>query len=248
MAVTINGTTGVTTNNSVYTDASGNTGIGTTSPAHKLDVNGNANLVSTAYLSWNGSSSYSIQGVGGGSGYVRVITGGSEAMRIDSSGIVTGTAGNLMLVRGTAVTSTSGTAIGFTGIPSWVKRVTMVLQRVTTSSTAQWIVQIGSGSYTASGYTSVSQATYSGSGATISQTTGMAIFHNAASTYISGTMTFTNISGNLWVQNHTTSYDVAGSFQGAGYVDIGATLDRIQITTVGGANTFTGGSINIFYE
>jgi hypothetical protein len=40
MAVTINGTTGVTTNNSVYTDASGNTGIGTTSPGvYKLNVN-----------------------------------------------------------------------------------------------------------------------------------------------------------------------------------------------------------------
>jgi hypothetical protein len=36
MAVTINGTTGVTTNNSVYTDAFGNTGIGTTSPGNKL--------------------------------------------------------------------------------------------------------------------------------------------------------------------------------------------------------------------
>jgi hypothetical protein len=179
---------------------------------------------------------------------MKLRTNATENLIIDSSGIVTGTAGNLMLVRGTAVASTSGTAIGFTGIPSWAKRVTLVLQRVTTSSTAQWIVQIGSGSYTASGYTSVGQTSYSVSGATISQTTGMAIFHNTATTYVSGTMTFTNISGNLWVQNHTASYDVAGSCQGAGFIDIGATLDRIQITTVGGANTFTGGSVNVFYE
>ena len=41
MAVTINGSSGVTTNDgSVFTDASGNVGIGTSSPAQKLEVNG----------------------------------------------------------------------------------------------------------------------------------------------------------------------------------------------------------------
>ena len=36
---------------------------------------------------------------------------------------------------GTAVTSTSGTAIDFTGIPSWVKRITVMLNGVSTSGT-----------------------------------------------------------------------------------------------------------------
>jgi hypothetical protein len=81
LSLATGGTTAVTV------DSSQNVGIGTSSPAHKLDINGNTNLVSTAYLSWDGSSSYSIQGVGGGSGYIRAITDGSEAMRIDSAGL-----------------------------------------------------------------------------------------------------------------------------------------------------------------
>lgn len=38
MTTVIDGTAGITTNNSVYTDASGNTGIGTTSPTVSLQV------------------------------------------------------------------------------------------------------------------------------------------------------------------------------------------------------------------
>lgn len=45
MAVTINGSSGLTSNDgSVFTDASGNVGIGTSSPVHKLDVRGNMRL------------------------------------------------------------------------------------------------------------------------------------------------------------------------------------------------------------
>ena len=34
------------------------------------------------------------------------------------------------MVRGTAVNSTSGTSIDFTGIPSWAKKITVMLKRV----------------------------------------------------------------------------------------------------------------------
>ena len=77
-------------------DSSGNVGIGTSSPSQKLDVAGNANLSTTSYLTWNGSTSYAIQGVGGAGGYIRAITGGNEAMRIDSSGnLLVGTTSTL---------------------------------------------------------------------------------------------------------------------------------------------------------
>jgi hypothetical protein len=269
MTITLNGTTGVTTPTGVFSDGSGNVGIGTTSPATKLNLSANApviRLTDTDTVLTDGELSSGIsfyQSVDPGAGAtigtyadgtaglleMRFYTGANtEAVRINAEGIVTGTAGNLMLVRDTADTSLSGTAISFTGIPSWAKRVTLVLQNVITSGTAQYIVRIGSGSYTSSGYDSVSQTTYAGSGATITQTTGMAIYHNTAATYTTGTMTFTNISGNIWVQNHTFGYSNDGSTQGGGSVTLGGALDRIQITTIGATNTFTDGVINVLYE
>jgi len=51
------------------------------------------------------------------------------------------------LVSGTAQNSTSGTSIDFTGIPSWVKRITVMFNGISTSSSsAEIYVQIGSGS------------------------------------------------------------------------------------------------------
>ena len=40
------------------------------------------------------------------------------------------------LTQGTAQASTSGTSIDFTGIPSWVKRITIMLSGVSTSGTS----------------------------------------------------------------------------------------------------------------
>ena len=56
------------------------------------------------------------------------------------------------IVQGTVQNTTSGVAIGFTGIPSWVKRVTLLLNEVSSSGTSGFLVQIGSGSYLATGY------------------------------------------------------------------------------------------------
>lgn len=52
MPVTINGTTGLTTNNSIYTDASGNTGIGTTTPTAKLQVVGDIVMSGSAWTAY----------------------------------------------------------------------------------------------------------------------------------------------------------------------------------------------------
>ena len=58
------------------------------------------------------------------------------------------------LTLGTAQNTTSGTAIDFTGIPSWVKRITVMFNRMSLSGTDHFLVQIGSGSVTTSGYSS----------------------------------------------------------------------------------------------
>ncbi len=60
--------------------------------------------------------------------------------------INTPTMGGSVITSGTAVASTSGTSIDFTGIPSWVKRVTILFKGVSISSTSQFLIQLGSGS------------------------------------------------------------------------------------------------------
>ena len=57
------------------------------------------------------------------------------------------------LTLGTAQASTSGTAIDFTGIPSWVKRVTVMFNGVSTNGTSLVQIQLGtSGGVEATGY------------------------------------------------------------------------------------------------
>jgi hypothetical protein len=70
---------------------------------------------------------------------------------------------------GTAVASTSGTSIDFTSIPAWVKKITVMFDRVSTNGTSFVQVQLGtSGGFVITGY--VSAASNTGTG--ISSTTG----------------------------------------------------------------------------
>ena len=177
--------------------------------------------------------------------------GGTESMRIDSAGIVTGTAGNLMLISGTAVDSNSGTSIDFTGIPSWVKRVTVMFNGVSTNGTSIIQMQLGdSGGVETTGYTAGSGSFGGSAFAATSFTTGFGIrTSNAAANDYQGFVTFINLSANIWVANGST-YAASGYFLApfGGSKTLSATLDRIRITTVNGTDTFDAGSINILYE
>lgn len=151
------------------------------------------------------------------------------------------------LTRMTAQASTSGTAIDFTGIPSWVRRITVMFDSVSTNGTSNLLIQIGSGSIVATGYNS----TASSANLAASATNGLlATFQVSAATGQSGLAILTNISGNLWVFNAVLAFSNATSGNHAGGVSptlLGA-LDRVRITTVGGTDTFDAGSINILYE
>lgn len=150
--------------------------------------------------------------------------------------------------QGTAVVSTSGTAIDFTSIPSWVKRITLMLSSVSTTGTNSMFVQIGSGSFTTSGYTS-GAVQMSGTNTTGNYTSGylVTVLFAAASTY-SGHIVLTNVTGNTWVCSSTLASSATNNCSAAGTVTIGGTLDRVRITTVGSTDTFDAGSINILYE
>ena len=153
------------------------------------------------------------------------------------------------LVQGTSVASTSGTSIDFTGIPSWVKRITVMLSGVSTSGTSNPLIQLGtSGGATATGYGSVSVA-ISSTNVNASYTTGFGIRSATASYQLSGAVVITNISGNTWVaQGMINTSTSAESYTVSGNIALAATLDRVRITTVNGTDTYDLGTVNILFE
>ena len=154
------------------------------------------------------------------------------------------------ITSGTAVASTSGTSIDFTSIPSWVKRVTVMLSGVSQSATANILVQLGTGSttYTTSGYIASSINCENAGSTTTSSTSGFVVFTSAAASIISGHMVITNISGNNWVSSHTTKKNTTNLVFGGGDVSLGAVLTAVRITTTNGTDTFDAGSINLLFE
>jgi hypothetical protein len=154
------------------------------------------------------------------------------------------------IVSSATVASTSGTSIDFTGIPSWVKRITVMFNGVSTNGSSQRQVQLGAGSVTTSGYS----GGYGGGGAAAwngaSLATGIAFGSvTAAADVYSGIMTICNMGGNLWAAGFYGGSS-ASNFAGisGGSITLSGILDRIRITTANGTDAFDAGSINIMYE
>jgi hypothetical protein len=141
----------------------------------------------------------------------------------------------------------SGTAVDFTGIPSWVKRITVMFNGVSTNGSSAILIQIGSGSISTTGYTSVGGVLNFGTGSTqVSSSTSGFCIHNVAAYSIQGHMQLTLVSANSWVSSHVLFTGQSGT--GGGSVTLSGTLDRIRLTTVNGTDTFDAGTINISYE
>jgi hypothetical protein len=149
----------------------------------------------------------------------------------------------------TAVASTSGTSVDFTSIPSGVKRITVMFSGVSTNGTSTIQVQIGSGSFTTSGY--LGAIGFTGGGSTVvNLTSGFGLAYGlAASSVVHGVATLSNISGNVWAYGINGGFSsTAAGINGGGSLTLSGTLDRVRITTVNGTDTFDAGTINILYE
>jgi hypothetical protein len=158
------------------------------------------------------------------------------------------TATNAINTLATAVASTSGTSIDFTGLPSWIKRVTVMFAGVSTSGTSNILIQSGSGSFDNTGYVSQS----ANRGGEVSSTAGFLVTNSiVAASLMGGSVVLTTLGSNIWSQSGAINGGGAGSgipMFCAGYKTFSGTIDRIRITTVGGTETFDAGTINILYE
>jgi hypothetical protein len=153
------------------------------------------------------------------------------------------------LTFGTGVASTSGTAIDFTGIPSWVNRITVLLKNVSTNGSGFPMIQIGSGSITTSGYESTTAYTGPGSGSVTIATGFIIMVPNSTSRY-SGVSTIARVEGNSWVQSGSLARvnDSYVMLSGGYSPTLSGALDRIRLTTSNGTDLFDSGFINIMYE
>lgn len=172
-------------------------------------------------------------------------------IELNGSAGVTTTVGAVYngLQTSTAVASTSGTSIDFTSIPSWVKRITVMLSGVSLSGSDSLLIQIGSGSFSTSGYTSSSTAaTNAAATSGVTSSSGFIVALNNASNVTYGSVTILNITGNTWISNHSMGLAAAACVNGGGVSPaLAGALDRVSVTR-SGTNTFDAGSINIIYE
>lgn len=157
------------------------------------------------------------------------------------------------LTSGTVQASTSGTSIPFTGLPSWVKRITVSLNGVSLSGTALIRFRLGpSGGVATSGYLGAGSV-ISSAVVTVNQTAGFDIYTNVPNaTYVfHGSIVFTLIdsANNIWAANGVfSSSSVAWTHVVSGVVPLTGTLTQLAVTTSNGTDTFDAGSINILYE
>ena len=164
------------------------------------------------------------------------------------TGVITYDAAQPRLVSGTSVASTSGTSIDFTGIPSWVKRITVMFDGVSANGTSLFRIRLGdSGGIEDTSYFSMITAAAS-TVATSNTTTGFSAAGGVAARSYNGMMQIALIGSNTWVAMGTFNDGAGNNYFMSGTKTLSATLDRIRITTVNGSDTFDAGTINILME
>ena len=176
---------------------------------------------------------------------------------IDASGL-TGTlpaldgsalTGISSFTHGTSVTITGVTDYTITGIPAGVKRLSVLLYNISTNGTAALRIRLGkSTGILTSGYLSVGGGNSSSTLTNVADTTCFILMDqtvNANDTQ-RGVYTLTKSNDNKWFMEGSGVRQGVYRNYACGAVDLGGTLDRIQLTNAG--NTFDGGTMTLMWE
>jgi hypothetical protein len=150
------------------------------------------------------------------------------------------------------VTASSQTAMDFTGVPSWVNRITVLGRYLSTNGTSPYLVQVGDGAIVATGYVGTSASIPNGaSPTTAAWSAGIILTATApvAGTSAHFSVRLDRIFGNSWVVSGSgglNSSAIAMTF--GGEISLTNALDRVRVTTAGGVDTFDLGDVNIGWE
>lgn len=159
----------------------------------------------------------------------------------------------LALIKTLTAQTTSGASLYDFTIPSGAKRVTLMLNQVSTNGTSQIVARLGdSGGIVSSGVTSVASVIEGTSAGSANNSTGF-ILENASTAAFTrtGTIVFNHVGGNLWTMNGTLAVFGAANPRlnnSAGSVQLSSALTTLRLTTLGGSDVFDLGSINATYE
>lgn len=154
----------------------------------------------------------------------------------------------------TSQATTSGTNIDFNNIPSWVKRITVMFNAVSTNGSSYVQIQLGTaGGVENTGYNSGAVIATSASAFSNNVTTGFVtgVGNNSGATASRhGAYTLYLLGSNTWVGygniHESVLYQLGA--QCAGSKTLAGTLSQVRITTVNGTDVFDAGSINVMYE
>lgn len=152
----------------------------------------------------------------------------------------------------TAVNSTSGTSIDFTGIPTGVKRITVMYNGVSTNGASPLLIQFGTaGGIVSTGYNQGGWYSTAGGGYnnTVAGFALLGTSYSQATNLYYGSYIFNHMGGNVWAGsgNFYVGTNVYFCLCG-GAVSLGGVLTTVRNTTTNGTDTFDAGSINILYE
>lgn len=175
-----------------------------------------------------------------------VIINGSAGVTTNTGAVYNG------LQTDTAKASTSGTSIDFTSIPSWVKRITVMFNGVSTNGASKILVQLGdAGGIETSGYLgSVAFADLSSAASNFSSgfivddgTNSLAVRQGVVVLSLVNAATFSWACFGNVARSDTAAISVF-----AGAKSLSETLTQVRVTTVNGTDAFDAGTINIIYE
>lgn len=199
-----------------------------------------------------------------GSGTIYVCTRVGPPATWSASGGTSPIVGRSKRELGTPVTSTSGTAITFSNVPSWATRVTLTFDQVSLGGTTStnYLIQLGdSGGFETTGYDTGSALTVNSASKTnTTLSSGFILLTEDRTTtpifttnslILSGTIIFTLASrtSNTWVCSGLVGHSgSAGAFTLTGRKSLSSTLTSIRVTTVAGTVPFDSGSMNLYVE
>jgi hypothetical protein len=156
------------------------------------------------------------------------------------------------LTLATSVASTSGTSIDFTGIPSWVRRITVMINGVSTNGSSTMLLRVGTGGTAQTiGYTSsIGASTSAPAAAYAAAAAGFHVSSMDATSVVTAVLVISTMGSNIWLCNGASQRAGAASLTGAivGATTLSGALDMVRLTTVNGTDTFDAGSVNIIYE